>query len=54
MVGVPGRQIGWMSRFGERLRLPPHGSGKAIGPHTGDRHVLADGVCRLVDSSSGD
>ena len=27
VVGVPGRQIGWMSRFGERLPLPLEGSG---------------------------
>jgi UDP-2-acetamido-3-amino-2,3-dideoxy-glucuronate N-acetyltransferase len=28
MVGVPGKQIGWMSEFGERLILPLHGKGK--------------------------
>src|SRR5262245_46647159 len=52
MVGVPARQIGWMSRFGERLPLPLRGSGEATCPHTGDRYVLEDGVCRVVDSSS--
>ena len=48
MVGVPARQAGWMSRFGERLTLPLSGSGETICPHTGDRFQLQDGVCRLV------
>jgi UDP-2-acetamido-3-amino-2,3-dideoxy-glucuronate N-acetyltransferase len=48
MVGVPGRQIGWMSRFGERLSLPLTGSGEATCPHTGDRYVLRDGVCSIA------
>lgn len=40
MVGVPGRQIGWMSEFGEQLDLPLHGQGETVCPHTGDRYVL--------------
>jgi UDP-2-acetamido-3-amino-2,3-dideoxy-glucuronate N-acetyltransferase len=48
MLGVPARQAGWMSRFGERLALPPGGSGEATCPHTGDRYVLADGILKLV------
>lgn len=43
VVGNPGRQIGWMSAFGERLDLPLNGVGEAICPHTGDRYVLVDG-----------
>jgi UDP-2-acetamido-3-amino-2,3-dideoxy-glucuronate N-acetyltransferase len=50
MVGVPGRQIGWMSRFGERLELPLTGDGEATCPHTGDRYVLREGVCRIAGS----
>jgi UDP-2-acetamido-3-amino-2,3-dideoxy-glucuronate N-acetyltransferase len=50
VVGVPGRQIGWMSRFGERLPLPVSGNGEATCPHTGDRYVLQDGVCRIASS----
>jgi UDP-2-acetamido-3-amino-2,3-dideoxy-glucuronate N-acetyltransferase len=50
MVGVPGRQIGWMSRFGERLPLPVEGDGEATCPHTGDRYVLREGVCRIAGS----
>jgi UDP-2-acetamido-3-amino-2,3-dideoxy-glucuronate N-acetyltransferase len=49
VVGVPGRQIGWMSRFGERLPLPVAGDGEATCPHTGERYALRDGVCRIVE-----
>lgn len=42
MVGVPGRQIGWMSEFGEQLALPLQGEAEAICQHTGDRYVLKD------------
>jgi UDP-2-acetamido-3-amino-2,3-dideoxy-glucuronate N-acetyltransferase len=45
MAGVPGRQVGWMSEFGERLDLSLTGSGKAACPNTGDTYVLKDGVC---------
>jgi UDP-2-acetamido-3-amino-2,3-dideoxy-glucuronate N-acetyltransferase len=47
MVGVPGRQVGWMSRHGERLQLPVSGSGEATCPHTGDRYVLDGSGLRL-------
>ncbi len=40
MAGVPARQIGWMSRHGERLALPLKGQGEATCPHTGDRYRL--------------
>lgn len=35
VVGVPGKQIGWMSEFGEQLPLPLRGEGEAICTHTG-------------------
>lgn len=35
VVGVPGRQIGWMSEFGERLELPLSGAAEARCAHTG-------------------
>ena len=47
VVGVPARQIGWMSRFGERLDLPLTGEGEAVCPHTGDRYCLRDGQVTL-------
>ncbi len=40
MAGVPARQIGWMSRHGERLPLPLRGSEQAVCPHGSDRYVL--------------
>ena len=49
VVGVPARQVGWMSRFGERLDLPVSGTGSATCPHTGDRYELADGRVRRID-----
>ncbi len=49
VVGVPARQIGWMSRFGERLELPLSGEGEALCQHTGDRYRLVDGRCELVE-----
>jgi len=40
MVGVPAKQIGWMSAFGERLKLPIQGTGTEVCPHTGDVYQL--------------
>ena len=52
MVGVPARQVGWMSRFGEKLPLPVKGAGEATCPHTGDRYVLDANGCRLVTDAA--
>ena len=41
MAGVPARQIGWMSAYGERVELPLVGQGEWICPHTGDRYKLS-------------
>jgi UDP-2-acetamido-3-amino-2,3-dideoxy-glucuronate N-acetyltransferase len=41
--GVPGRLLGWMSRFGERLDLPKSGDGACVCPHSGERYVLSAG-----------
>lgn len=35
MVGVPARQIGWMSEFGEQLDLPVTGNAETSCVHTG-------------------
>ena len=43
MVGVPARQIGWMSRHGERLDLPLDGTAEAACPVTGAIYRLQDG-----------
>ena len=40
MVGVPARQIGWMSEYGEQLDLPLNGHEEAQCPHTQQRYRL--------------
>lgn len=44
MVGVPAKQIGWMSEYGERLDLPLTGNGETSCIHTGAKYRLADGT----------
>lgn len=48
MVGVPARQVGWMSRFGDRLPLPLQGEGEATCPHSGERYRLEGNAVRLM------
>lgn len=43
VMGVPARQVGWMSAFGERLELPLTGEGRTVCPHTGVEYRLANG-----------
>jgi UDP-2-acetamido-3-amino-2,3-dideoxy-glucuronate N-acetyltransferase len=45
MAGVPARQIGWMSKFGEKLNLPLVGDGLAVCANTGEKYQLFDGQC---------
>ena len=40
MVGIPAKQVGWMSEFGEQLDLPLNGSARATCKHTGDVYSL--------------
>lgn len=40
MVGVPARQIGWMSEYGEQLNLQVQGEGEAVCIHSGDKYQL--------------
>jgi UDP-2-acetamido-3-amino-2,3-dideoxy-glucuronate N-acetyltransferase len=51
MLGVPARQTGWMSAFGEQLDLPLSGEGRAICPHTGDVYTLAGATLRRQEAS---
>ncbi len=44
VVGVPAKQIGWMSEFGEQLDLPLSGSGEVKCQHTNARYVLKNDV----------
>lgn len=48
MAGVPARQIGWVSRHGQRLDLPLQGQAQAVCPDTGELYVLREGVCRWL------
>ena len=49
MAGVPAKQIGWMSRFGERLALPLDGNAEVICSNTGLRYVLRNGCCSVQE-----
>jgi len=50
MVGVPARQIGWMSEFGEQLNLPLDGKGEVVCRHTEARYILTGNTLRKVDA----
>lgn len=45
MVGVPARQIGWMSQYGEKLDLPLRGNAETKCPNTNISYFLKDGHC---------
>jgi UDP-2-acetamido-3-amino-2,3-dideoxy-glucuronate N-acetyltransferase len=45
MVGVPARQIGWMSQYGEKLDLPLRGEGKTFCIKTQLSYFLNNGLC---------
>lgn len=47
VVGNPGRIVGWVSQYGERLQFDEKGC--AICPMTGELYVLKNGVVRLVE-----
>lgn len=49
VVGVPAKQIGWMSEYGEQLNLPLIGVGEVICPHSGSRYVLSGNILKKVD-----
>lgn len=49
MVGVPARQIGWMSEFGEQLDLPVNGEGEIVCIHTGARYILRGNKLNKLD-----
>lgn len=48
MVGVPGKQIGWMSQFGERLNLPLEGNAETTCASTGTRYRLQGKECYII------
>lgn len=44
VVGVPAKQIGWISEYGEQLDLPLTGTGHTVCQHTNQHYELKDGV----------
>ena len=50
MVGVPAKQMGWMSKFGEQLDLPLEGHAETSCSVTGERYVL-DGKVVIADQA---
>lgn len=49
VVGVPARQIGWMSEFGEQLDLPVHGEGRVTCTHSGKQYLLKGSRLETAD-----
>lgn len=49
VTGVPARQVGWMSRHGERLALGVGEDGETRCPATGERYVVENGRCRVAE-----
>ena len=43
MVGVPAKQIGWISEYGEQLSISLNGKGEVVCQRTGELYVLQDG-----------
>ena len=48
MVGVPAKQIGWISKYGEQLELPIEGVATAQCAHTGDKYQLSGSTLTLI------
>lgn len=48
MAGVPAKQIGWMSRFGEKIPLKVTGQGSWTCPHTGDLYQLNNDSLEMI------
>ena len=51
VVGVPARQIGWMSRFGERMDFGSTTQGKWTCGHTGECYLPDGDQCSLLPPS---
>jgi len=49
MVGVPAKQIGWISKYGEQLKLPISGTGTEKCDHTGDTYQLSGSTLTLIN-----
>lgn len=49
MVGVPAKQIGWMSEYGEKLDLPIAGNAEAVCGRTNQKYQLKNNKVRRVE-----
>ena len=49
MVGVPAKQVGWMSEYGEKLDLPLTGNAKTKCKHTNQKYQLKDSQVTIID-----
>lgn len=47
VVGNPGKQIGWMSEYGEKLVFDEHG--EALCPGNGEKYLLKDGKVQKLN-----
>ena len=50
IVGGPGKQIGWMSAFGERIKLPLYGEGEWVCNSTKDKYFLLGSTIKRINS----
>jgi len=48
VVGVPAKQIGWVSEFGERINIHVLGEGTYVCENTGDKYKISKGICKKV------
>lgn len=48
MVGVPAKQIGWISKYGEQLDLPLNGSAEVTCEYTGEKYLLNNSELTLI------
>lgn len=46
MVGVPAKQLGWMSRFGHRLKF--NDENKAVCPESSEKYILSLGKVKIA------
>lgn len=49
MLGVPAKQVGWMSEYGERLDLPLIGNAQTICKQTGKKYQLKNSEIFTLD-----
>ena len=49
VIGSPGKQVGWMSEFGERLNLPLTGNAEVVCSQTGNTYrLIGNNLRKLV------